>query len=202
VCEHRTIGPHHSGEKELDVAKVIVVGDGPAGLSAALLLAKNGQEVVVYAQDETAMHYAELHNYLGIPKIRGTEFQHVARAQAADHGAALRTEKVIEVLPAGDGFTVRTGDGEDRGDYLILAGGKTAQGLAEQAGAERREGIVTIDTEYRTSVDRLYAVGRVARPNRSQAIISAGAGATAAVDILSRETGKEFHDWDTPPESS
>jgi hypothetical protein len=35
--------------------------------------------------------------------------------------------------------------------------------------------------------------------NRSQAIISAGAGAVAAVDILAREEGKDVQDWDTPP---
>ena len=45
---------------------VIVIGDGPGGLSAALFLAKNGKEVVVYGQDKTAMHWAMLHNYLGI----------------------------------------------------------------------------------------------------------------------------------------
>ena len=35
---------------------VIVVGDGPGGLSAALFLARNGQEAVVYGDDKTAMH--------------------------------------------------------------------------------------------------------------------------------------------------
>jgi thioredoxin reductase (NADPH) len=38
----------------------------------------------------------------------------------------------------------------------------------------------------------------VARPDRSQAIISAGAGAVAALDILSREAGRDVHDWDSP----
>lgn len=183
------------------MSKVIVVGDGPAGLSAALLLAKNGHEVVVYAQDKTAMHYAELHNYLGISVINGNDFQKIARAQVANYGASLREEQVTGVSRADGGFGVRVGDTEDRADYLVLAGGKAAQRLAEEAGAERHEGIVTVDTEYRTTVDRLYAVGRVARPDRSQAIISAGAGATAALDILSRESGKDFHDWDTPPDS-
>jgi thioredoxin reductase len=45
----------------------------------------------------------------------------------------------------------------------------------------------------------VYVVGRLARPNRSQAIISAGAGAAAALDILSREAGEDVHDWDSPP---
>jgi thioredoxin reductase (NADPH) len=48
-------------------------------------------------------------------------------------------------------------------------------------------------------VDRVYAAGRIARQHRSQAIISAGAGAVAALDILSREAGEEVHDWDSPP---
>jgi hypothetical protein len=34
---------------------------------------------------------------------------------------------------------------------------------------------------------------------RSQAIISAGDGARAALDILSREAGKDVRDWDSPP---
>ena len=51
------------------MTKAIVIGDGPAGLSAALFLAKNGVETTVFGQDNTAMHYAELHNYLGIPVL-------------------------------------------------------------------------------------------------------------------------------------
>lgn len=185
------------------MARTIVVGDGPAGLSAALFLAKNGQDVAVYAQGKTPMHYAQLYNYLGIPEISGTEFQRVARAQVDEHGATVRDTEVTSVTADAGGFAVRTSDGgEDRADYLVLAGGKTAGALAEDLGAQRDDGAVVVDTQYRTDVDRLYAVGRVARPDRSQAIISAGAGATAAVDILSAEEGTNFHDWDSPPDGS
>jgi hypothetical protein len=44
-------------------------------------------------------------------------------------------------------------------------------------------------------------IGRSARPGRSQAIISAGDGARAALDILAREAGKDVQDWDRPPEA-
>jgi thioredoxin reductase len=183
------------------MAKVVVIGDGPAGLSAALFLARSDHDVVVYAQDATAMHYAQLHNYLGIPDISGTDFQRVAREQVLAHGADLREDEVTAAESLGDAFAVRTRDGdEERADYLVLAGGKQTQQLATSLGAQKSEGEVPVDTEYRTTVDRVYAVGRVARPNRSQAVISAGAGATAALDILAREAGKDVTDWDSPPE--
>lgn len=181
------------------MARVIIVGDGPAGLSAALFLARGGHDVVVFGEDETAMHYALLHNYLGIPEIGGTEFQRVARDQVTAAGAGLREEEVADVRLEAGGFAVEAGGAEQRSDYLVLAGGKAAQRLAHGLGAQRRDGTVVIDTEYRTDVDRLYAVGRVARPNRSQAVISAGAGATAALDILAREAGRDVTDWDSPP---
>src|SRR5215218_8026651 len=91
---------------------VIIIGDGPGGLSAALFLAKNQQDVVVFGDDKSAMHYAYLRNYLGIPEIHGSEFQRIARAQAAGKGARLREDRVREVAAAGDHFTVTLESGE------------------------------------------------------------------------------------------
>jgi thioredoxin reductase (NADPH) len=182
------------------MARVVIIGDGPAGLSAALFLAKNDVQTVIFGQDQTAMHYAHLHNYLGIEELGGTEFQEVARRQVAAQGADLHHAEVTAVEARDDGFVVTSDEGEVEAEYVVLAGGKSAQALAAELGAEKEDGKVLVDTEYRTEVDRVYAVGRVARPDRSQAIISAGAGAVAALDILSREAGKDVHDWDTPPD--
>ena len=57
------------------MARITVVGDGPAGLSAALLLAKAGHQVAVHGDDKTAMHYAMVRNYLGTPDVPGSDFQ-------------------------------------------------------------------------------------------------------------------------------
>jgi thioredoxin reductase (NADPH) len=180
------------------MTKVTIVGDGPGGLSAALFLAKNGHEVTVFGQDETAMNYAYLYNYLGIPEIAGTEFQEIARKQALSFGAGIIDEKVSAVSRS-DVFTVETGSGSHQSDYLILTEGKSPN-LARSLGLDEDDaGAIAVDAQYRSSIDKLYVVGRSVRPTRSQAIISAGAGAVAALDILAREGGKDVQDWDTPP---
>lgn len=176
---------------------VIIIGDGPAGLSAALFLAKKGKEVLVFGQDETPMHYARLYNYLGIPEITGTEFLKVARAQVEQFGAVLEQAAVTAVEPAEEGFTVTTEDGASRAcTYVILAEGKAAK-LAEALGLRQSKDGVDVDRDGRTAVDGLFFVGRGTKVRRSQAIISAGEGASAALAILSEEAGKDVLDYDT-----
>jgi thioredoxin reductase (NADPH) len=180
------------------VSRVIVVGDGPGGLSAALFLAKNGHDVTVFGQDKTAMNFAHLHNYLGIPEIAGTDFQRIARDQVIGFGARLRDEAVTSIA-VGETFTVTTDTGAHEGEYLVLTEGKSPE-LARSIGADQDEwGAIVVDRDNRSSIDRVYVVGRSVRPTRSQAIISAGAGAVAALDILAREAGTDTQDWDTPP---
>ena len=177
----------------------IVIGDGPGGLSAALFLAKNGTEADVYGKDETAMHYAYLYNYLGIDEISGSDFQARARSQATAAGALLHDVTVTAVTADRDGVTATLESGETvEADYLILSEGKNPE-LGRSLGLDEDEGAILVDTEGRSSEPRVYVIGRSARPGRSQAIISAGDGAKAALDILSREAGKDVHDWDTPP---
>ena len=150
------------------------------------------------------MNYAYLYNYLGIPEIGGTDFQRVARAQLQGFGGRLIAEEVEGITADGNGFVVSPG-GDRRGDYLVLAeAGRprpaTALGLDQDD-----SGAVVVDRNSRSSMDRVYmdrvyVVGRSTRPARAQAIISAGDGAAAALDILSTESGRDVRDWDTPPE--
>lgn len=180
------------------MSSVTIVGDGPGGLSAALFLAKNGHDVKVFGQDETAMNHAYLYNYLGIPEIDGTEFQNIAKGQVTEHGAQILAEEVISVA-VDENFTVETDSGSFESDYLILTEGKSPDLALSLQVETDDEGAIVVDQDNRSSVDGVYVVGRAVRPKRSQAIISAGAGAVAALDILAREEGKDIQDWDTPP---
>ncbi|MCB9009375.1 MAG: FAD-dependent oxidoreductase [Ardenticatenaceae bacterium] len=181
------------------MTNVIIVGDGPGGLSCALFLAKNGVDTTVFGQDNTAMHYAELHNYLGIPKILGSDFQKIAKRQVTDFGATLQNALVTDVSKTDDGFSVTTEDGSiHAAKYVVLAEGKGVK-LNQSLGLTKEGRSVEVDRNGRTAVSGLYAVGRSTKMNRSQAIISAGEGASAALDILSTEAGRDVLDYDSPP---
>jgi len=178
---------------------VIIIGDGPGGLSAALFLAKAGKEVVVYGQDKTAMHAAMLFNYLGIPAISGSEFQWTARTQVIGRGASIVDARVVAIHRAGAEFSVELEDGSTASARCVVLSEGKGPKLAHALGlAPNAAGAIETDRNGLTEIPGVYVVGRSARPARSQAIISAGDGAAAALDILARERGEDFVDWDTP----
>ena len=178
---------------------VIVIGGGPAGLSAALFTGKNELETTVFDTDGTWLHKAHLFNYLGIESIDGTEFVEHARGQVDEFGVDRHQgEQVIGVERSDDGFTVTTDDGEYEATYVVFATG-AKRDLPEELGCELTdEGPVDVGIDMETSVENAYATGATARAEEWQAIISAGDGAAAALSILSKEKGEHFHDFDVP----
>lgn len=176
------------------MASVIIVGDGPGGLSAALFLAKNEQDVTVFAQNGTWMSSALLYNYLGLPKIAGKEFMAIARKQVTDQGGKLIDAEVTELAKSAAGFSVTAGGQRYEAKYLIIAAG-TKLDIVKGIGLRTRA--IEADRNGRTSVEDAYVVGWATRPDKIQAIISAGDGAAAALDILSKEAGKDIHDFDS-----
>jgi thioredoxin reductase len=178
--------------------RVAIVGGGPAGLSAALFTAKNGLETVVFDTDQTWMHKAHLWNYLGIDSVDGTAFVEESRDQVEEFDADLREAEVTGVESTGDGFVVEADEAEHEADYLVLATG-AKRDLAEELGCAFTDGgVVDVDVTMETSVDDAYATGAMVRAEEWQAVISAGDGAAAALNILSKEKGEHFHDFDVP----
>ncbi len=177
---------------------VLIVGGGPAGLSAALFTAKNGLETTVFDTDGTWMHKAHLFNYPGIGSMDGSAYMEVLRDQVGEFGVESHEAEVTDVSQDGDGFSVTTDDGEHAGDYVVLATGANRD-LAESLGCDfTDEGIVNVDVTMETTVDDAYATGAMVRAEEWQAVISAGDGAAAALNILTKEKGEHFHDFDVP----
>jgi len=180
------------------MADVIVGGGGPAGLSAALFTAKNGLETRLFDTDGTWMHKAHLYNYLGIESEDGTQFVAEAREQVDGFGVDRHQgEQVTDVSNNGGRFTVTTEDDGYQADYLVLATG-TKRALAEDLGCEFDGDQVDVGIEMETSVEDAYATGAMVRDQEWQAIIAAGDGGAAALNVLSKEKGERFHDFDTP----
>ena len=148
------------------------------------------------------MHNAHLFNYLGIDSKDGSAFVADAREQVDEFGVDRRQgESVTAVERSDDGFTVATEDDEYYAAYVVFATG-TDRDLAADLGCEIGDDeTVTVDIDMETSVADAYATGATARDQKWQAIISAGDGAAAALDILSKEKGEHFHDFDTPADA-
>jgi thioredoxin reductase (NADPH) len=181
---------------------VAVVGGGPAGLSAALFTGKNGLDTVTFDTDETWMHKAHLWNYLGIDSQDGSAFMDDAREQVEEFGIERHGEtEVTAVAENGDGFTVSTEDGDHETNYVVLATGANRD-LAEDLGCEfTDEDVVEANTEMQTSVEDAYATGAMVRAEEWQAVIAAGDGAAAALNILTKEKGEHYHDFDVPDDA-
>ena len=187
-------------DDESDVT-VSIVGGGPAGLSAALFAQKNGLQARVFDTDGTWMHKAHLFNYLGIGSQDGSAFIEVARRQVDSYGVDRHQgEKVTAVSETDDGFELETDDGSYDSEYVVLATGANRD-LAESLGCAFDGDVVDVGVEMETSVEDAYATGAMVRAEEWQAIISAGDGAAAALNILSKEKGEHFHDFDVPADA-
>ncbi len=180
---------------------VAVVGGGPAGLSAALFAQKNGLDTIVFDTDSTWLHKAHLFNYLGIGSVDGSAFLETARAQVDSFGVDRRQgAEVTTVSEAEDGFVIETDDESVEATYVVLATGANRD-LAESLGCAFDDDLVDVDVTMETSVENAYATGAMVRAEEWQAVISAGDGAAAALNILSNEKGEHYHDFDVPADA-
>ncbi|MFC6976613.1 FAD-dependent oxidoreductase [Halomicroarcula sp. GCM10025709] len=181
---------------------VVIIGGGPAGLSAALFTAKNGLDTTLFDTDATWLHKAHLFNYLGIESIGGESFLDVARDQVDEFGVELNQgHEVTDVIKDGSEFHVVADDMGCAADYIVLATGANRDLAGELGCAVTEDGVVDVDVTMETSVENAYATGAMVRSEEWQAIISAGDGAAAALNILSKEKGEHFHDFDTPADA-
>lgn len=117
----------------------IIVGAGPAGLSAALNLCRRGKRALVVSGGETLLSRAEqVDNYLGLPGLSGKMLMERFTSHARDAGAVLRAGRVGNVLPFDGRFLVNVDGGILDAGAVILACGvpqaKAVPGEAELLG--------------------------------------------------------------------
>lgn len=91
---------------------IIIVGGGPAGLTAAIYAARTGKSVLLLERNVLGgqITFAPLvENYPGIPQLNGSEFAESMEQQAIGFGAVISYEEVLQVTVNGNHiFTVTT----------------------------------------------------------------------------------------------
>ena len=103
----------------------LIVGGGPAGLTAATYLGRYRRSVMlVDAGESRAALIPESHNYPGYAGIAGTDLLKLLRRQAGDFGAELIDGRVDALEPDGDQLLLARFGGETvRARTVLLATG-------------------------------------------------------------------------------
>ena len=103
----------------------IIIGAGPAGLTAAIYLARYHLKIRMFdCGSSRASLIPKTRNHAGYPEgIHGEDLLALMRQQAAGFGAVRKPEKVTDLTAADDGFTVVTDTGTYAARSVLLATG-------------------------------------------------------------------------------
>lgn len=105
---------------------IVVIGGGPAGLTAALYALRAGKSVLIIERENTGgqiVFSPLIENYPAISRISGAEFARQLTAQAEDLGAVIEYAEAYSVLKKEFGYTVLTDMGGFDAKAVIIASG-------------------------------------------------------------------------------
>lgn len=120
---------------------VLVIGGGPAGLSAAQNVRARGKTALVVSNplEENPLWKAkEVDNYLGLPRLSGAELLTAFQRHAESSGAEFLEGRALSALRSGESWYVSVGNTMVQGKAVVLAAGvvrgKKLPGEAELLG--------------------------------------------------------------------
>ena len=109
----------------------IVIGAGPAGLTAALYASRRLLKTLLLSRDlgGQAAKTFDIENYPGFTKISGIELAKKMKEQAESFGTEFHYEETKEIVPTKEGFLIKTLNNEYKTKSVILAFGKQPREL-------------------------------------------------------------------------
>ena len=119
--------------------ELIVVGGGPAGLTAALYAARSGKKTMVIEKGNFGGQIAltdKLQNYPAIAEISGEEFAESLMSQCSELGVEFELGEVTEIEKSGEKFEIKTSDGERHDSRTVILALGTKK---RELGIEREE---------------------------------------------------------------
>ncbi|WP_155042501.1 NAD(P)/FAD-dependent oxidoreductase [Paracoccus litorisediminis] len=117
--------PRKTSRKSGDVKDCAIIGCGPAGVTAAIYLARFLRSVTVFDGGKSrASWIPKSHNHAGYPDgVAGHELLARMRRQAEQFGAKVIERRVASITLQGDGFLLNSEAGEMKFRAVLLATG-------------------------------------------------------------------------------
>jgi thioredoxin-disulfide reductase len=110
---------------------VIIVGAGPAGLTAAIYTSRRELKSLVLTKDlsDQVMSTSHIENYPGFKGIDGLTLMQEMEKHVKSFGVEVIYEEVVKIIPKKNFFIVKTEEKSYEGKTVILAFGKTPRSL-------------------------------------------------------------------------
>lgn len=103
---------------------ILIVGAGPAGLSAAVNAVTRGKTVRIFSNKENYLSKAErVDNHLGFYNISGKELMNKFKEHAEAMNIKIEDGKVVNILPMGESFMININGEIEEAKKVILAMG-------------------------------------------------------------------------------
>lgn len=158
---------------------IIIIGAGPAGLSAALYTTRYNLKTLIISGDvggQTAIS-GKIENYPGFNSGNSFELIQIMKSQAESFGAIIKTgENTQSVKKTSEGFTVTTDKGEYKSKAVIIAMGKSSRKLNVPGEKE----LTGRGVSYCATCDGMFA------KDKDVVIVGSGFAATEAVLDLAK----------------
>lgn len=164
---------------------IIIVGAGPAGMSAAIYGQRAGKHTLLIDEKGFGgqiLNTPEVENYPGIKKTSGFELASGLYEQATEQGAEIVYDKVTAVENHGDVKIVRTAGGTFEAKAVILATGAKNRPL----GLATEEKFVGAGVSYCATCDGAFFRGK------DVAVIGGGNTALEDAEVLSGIANKVY----------
>ena len=157
---------------------IIIIGAGPAGLTAAIY-ARRAQKTVLVLEKETfggqITHAPKVENYPGFVQMSGNEFAEKLIEQALNLEAEIELDEAKEIIDAGEVKRVVCENATYEGKTVILAAGAKHR----QLGIDREDELTGAGVSYCAVCDGAFYADRIV------AVIGGGNSALQEAVMLS-----------------
>ena len=165
---------------------LIIIGSGPAGLSAAVYAKRAGLDLLVLEKSPMSggqiLNTYEVDNYLGLPGINGFDMGMQFRAHADKLGVTFQTAEVTSLSKEGDAWKVQTSKEAFETKAVILATGAHHALL----GVPGEEELTGMGVSYCATCDGAFFRGRTV------AVVGGGDVALEDAIYLARTSKKVY----------
>lgn len=164
---------------------LVIIGNGPAGLSAGIYAVRYGLDTLILEKDVISGQIALtdiVENYPGFSSIAGMELMDKFKEHAQEAGVTTEDGEVVNIKSDGDKKIISTDEGEIEAKAVIIATGANPQHL----GVPGEEEFAGRGVSYCATCDGLFFRGK------NVAVIGGGDSAITDALILSNLASKVY----------